>query len=52
MLSEAAKYMRELNPDTKLVIFGQDYNSEAYAICGSDMLIRGEDLHARQSPSA
>jgi type I restriction enzyme M protein len=44
MLSEAAKYMRELNPDAKLVIFGQDYNPEAYAICGSDMLIKGEDI--------
>src|SRR5207244_13462902 len=27
MLSEAAKYMRELNPDAKLVVFGQDYNA-------------------------
>ena len=44
MLSEAAKYMRELNPDAKLVLFGQDYNSEAYAICGSDMLIKGEEI--------
>ena len=44
MLSEAAKYLRELNPDAKLVIFGQDYNSEAYAICGSDMLIKGEEI--------
>ncbi len=44
MLSEAAKYMRELNPDAKLVIFGQDYNAEAYAICGSDMLIKGEEI--------
>ena len=44
MLSEAAKYMRELNPDAKLVIFGQDYNAEAYAICGSDMIIKGEEI--------
>ncbi|HLH17948.1 MAG TPA: class I SAM-dependent DNA methyltransferase [Bryobacteraceae bacterium] len=44
MLSEAAKYMRELNPDAKLVLFGQDYNAEAYAICGSDMLMKGEDI--------
>jgi type I restriction enzyme M protein len=44
MLSEAAKYMRELNPDARLIIFGQDYNPEAYAICGSDMLIKGEDI--------
>ena len=44
MLSEAAKYLRELNPDAKLFIFGQDYNAEAYAICGSDMLIKGEEI--------
>lgn len=44
MLSEAAKYLRELNPDAKLVIFGQDYNAEAYAICASDMLIKGEEI--------
>ena len=44
MLSEASKYMRELNPDAKLILFGQDYNPEAYAICGSDMLMKGEDI--------
>jgi type I restriction enzyme M protein len=44
MLSEASKYVRELNPDAKLVLFGQDYNPEAYAICGSDMLMKGEDI--------
>jgi type I restriction enzyme M protein len=44
MLSEAAKYLRELNPDATLVISGQDYNAEAYAICGSDMLIKGEEM--------
>ena len=44
MLSEAAKYLRELNPDATLVISGQDYNAEAYAICGSDMLIKGEEI--------
>jgi len=49
MLSEAAKYLRELNPDAKLVIFGQDYNAEAYAICGSDMLIKGEEIDNIQS---
>jgi len=42
MLSESAKYMRELNPEATLVLFGQDYNPEAFAICGSDMLIKGE----------
>ena len=44
MLSESAKYMRELNPEATLVLFGQDYNPEAFAICGSDMLIKGEEF--------
>jgi type I restriction enzyme M protein len=44
MLSEAAKYMRELNPEAKLVLFGQDFDPEGYAICGSDMLIKGEEI--------
>jgi type I restriction enzyme M protein len=44
MLSEAAKYLRELNPEAKLVLFGQDFDPEGYAICGSDMLIKGEEI--------
>jgi len=48
MLSEAAKYMRELNPDATLVLFGQDFNPEAYAICGSEMFIKGEEIEKIQ----
>jgi len=44
MLSVAEEYVRELNPDATLTVFGQDYNSQAYAICGSDMLIKGHDI--------
>ena len=44
MLSVAEDYLRELNDDAKLKVFGQDYNSEAYAICGSDMMIKGHDM--------
>ena len=36
------EYLRELNPDAQLEVFGQDYNTEAYAICGSDMMIKGQ----------
>jgi len=43
MLSVAEEYLRELNPDGTLEVFGQDYNDQAYAICGSDMLIKGQD---------
>ena len=44
MLSVSEEYLRELNPDAQLEVFGQDYNAQAYAICGSDMLIKGQSL--------
>lgn len=44
MLSVSEDYLRNLNPDGELVVFGQDYNAQAYAICGSDMLIKGQDI--------
>jgi type I restriction enzyme M protein len=44
MLSVAEGYVRELNPDARLEVFGQDYNAQAYAICGSDMMIKGQDI--------
>ncbi|MBW1996040.1 MAG: SAM-dependent DNA methyltransferase, partial [Deltaproteobacteria bacterium] len=44
MLSVADEYLHELNPDGRLELFGQEYNEESYAICGSDMLIKGQSL--------
>lgn len=44
MLSVAEAYLRKLNPDAKLEVFGQDYNDQAYAICGSDMMIKGQNI--------
>ncbi|MDQ7838146.1 MAG: class I SAM-dependent DNA methyltransferase [Thermodesulfobacteriota bacterium] len=44
MLSVAEDYVRELNPDARLEVFGQDYNAQAYAICGSDMMIKEQDI--------
>ena len=44
MLSVAEEYLRELNRDARLEVFGQDYNAEAYAICGSDMMIKNQSL--------
>ena len=44
MLSVAEEFLAELNPDAKLEVFGQDYNPESYAICGSDMLIKGQNI--------
>ncbi len=44
MLSVAEDFVRELNPDARLEVFGQDYNSQSYAICGSDMMIKGQNI--------
>jgi type I restriction enzyme M protein len=43
MLSVAEDYLREHRPNIKLVIHSQELNGESYAICKSDMLIKGHD---------
>lgn len=43
MLSVAEKYIRDLNNKAKPHLYGQDWNDEAWAVCRSDMLIKGED---------
>lgn len=43
MLSVAEEYLKELNPDARLELFGQELNPESYAICKSDMLIKGQN---------
>lgn len=43
MLSVAEEYLAELNPDARLQVFGQEINGESYAICKSDMLIKGQE---------
>jgi type I restriction enzyme M protein len=43
MLSVAEEYLRELNPDARLEVFGQELNDESYAICKADMMIKGQN---------
>ena len=43
MLTVGENYMRELNDSATLKVFGQELNPESFAICKSDMLIKGED---------
>ncbi|WP_417443623.1 type I restriction-modification system subunit M [Joostella sp.] len=43
MLSVAEEYLAELNPNARLEVFGQELNPESYAICKSDMLIKGQN---------
>ena len=42
MLTAAETYIKELNRDAKPHLYGQDWNKESYAVCCSDMLIKGE----------
>ncbi len=43
MLSVAEEHLRSLNPEAKLEVFGQELNAETYAICRSDMMLKGQD---------
>lgn len=43
MLSVADNYIRSLNRKATPMLFGQDWNDEAWAVCKSDMLIKKED---------
>ena len=44
MLSVAEEYLAKLNPEASLELFGQDWNEQAFAVCGSDMLIKGQAI--------
>jgi type I restriction enzyme M protein len=43
MLSVSEIYLRELNQRAKLRVYGQELNAETFAICRSDMMMKGED---------
>jgi len=43
-LSAGMEYVHELNPDAKMVAYGQELNPESYAICKADMLIKGQEV--------
>jgi type I restriction enzyme M protein len=43
MLSEAEAHLREINPQAKLHLYGQEIQPESYAVCRSDMLLKGQD---------
>lgn len=44
MLSIAEEHLHEMNPNARLVVFGQELNPESYAICKADMLLKGQDI--------
>jgi type I restriction enzyme M protein len=43
MLTAAEEFILEHNPDATVKVYGQELNAESYAICKSDMMIKGED---------
>ena len=43
MLSTAEEYIKSLNNEAMPQLYGQDWNDDAYAVCLSDMLIKGEN---------
>lgn len=42
MLSVATDYIQEMNPNAQIEVFGQELNPQSYAICRSDILIKGQ----------
>ena len=43
MLSVAQDHLLQLNASARLEVFGQELNDETYAICRSDMMLKGQD---------
>jgi len=43
MLSEAKKHLWQMNKDSRLFAYGQDFNPRSYAIAASDLLMRGNE---------
>ena len=43
MLSVSEEYIRKLNANAHPLLYGQDWNDEAWAVCKSDMLIKGQE---------
>lgn len=43
MLSVAEEYLRGHNPEGRLEVYGQELNAETYAVCRSDMMLKGQD---------
>jgi type I restriction enzyme M protein len=42
MLTAAEEHIRDRNPDATVHVFGQELNPESWAICRSDLMIKGQ----------
>ena len=45
MLTAAEDHIKSLNPNAQVYLFGQEINAESWAVCQSDMLMRGQRGH-------
>ncbi len=45
MLSTAYDHLVAMNPTARPVLYGQDINPRSYAMCKSDMIIKGQDVN-------
>ncbi|MGX1794234.1 type I restriction-modification system subunit M [Streptomyces albidoflavus] len=43
MLSAADDHIKAFNPDATVEVYGQELNPESWAICRSDLMIKGQD---------
>ncbi|HMQ26126.1 MAG TPA: class I SAM-dependent DNA methyltransferase, partial [Acidimicrobiales bacterium] len=43
MLTVAEEHLRQVNPSARLHLFGQELQPETYAVCRTDMLLKGYD---------
>jgi type I restriction enzyme M protein len=43
MLSVSEDHLRDLNPAARLEVYGEEVNAETYAVCRSDMMVKGQD---------
>jgi type I restriction enzyme M protein len=44
MLSVAYDHLTTMNPDAKPVLYGQEINARSYAMCKSDMIVKGQGI--------
>jgi len=44
MLSTAYDHLLAMNPKARPVLYGQDINPRSYAMCKSDLIIKGQDI--------
>lgn len=43
MLTVAQEHLKQINPQAVLEVYGQELNPETWAICRSDLMIKGQD---------